>query len=262
MEKQPSSFSFSIQNLSSKATVSIYGILFIAIAIGIFKNNLIIIYTATALLIVFFFIRLTKFFPINLISQESTPSRLSFTNTFIEIFALIFAGMYFFYKIFGNLDITDLQLRPEYSRVPIPDSSNDHLAIKINLTKGSTTSMKIEDIKIYVHNTQTSGHYKVVHATGFAKLYTNQYDQRGNLKDSHTAYITDIDKDDKYSLAATETTCFSAYTTVKRDTAYIIQVLVVGQRRKFLHKTYPLFRSSIIALPAGAAVARPGADET
>lgn len=162
-------------------------------------------------------------------------------KTLFEVIALLFAGVYFAFKLWENLQITALALEVKDER--IPGANYDHLSVTLILKKTGHTPMDLHHVKGYIYD--VVGTDRLIDTLNFI---TTRY--KANTFGDAVSSISDaLDSEHKYRLATDESTQFSAYKEVEKK-PYRIEVVVIGRRTKFFHKVNPQFRASIISLPS------------
>ncbi|WP_205504617.1 hypothetical protein [Rufibacter psychrotolerans] len=162
-------------------------------------------------------------------------------KTLFEVLAIIFASVYFFIEILGNLEVTSLELNAKSSRVTFNEA--DYLSVSIDLKKDGKTSMDIHYIEGYIYNAKT-GELKDSISFNTKRFISNTYGKVDTIYSN-----LDNNANSKYTLASNEATTFSGFKEVEYGIPYRIEVVVIGRRTKFAHKVNPQFRASLVSLP-------------
>ena len=163
----------------------------------------------------------------------------------LTLLAGVFAINFFLYKVFTgwlfiNLNVTADTLRK------IATDGNDHLTVKVILSKGSTDSVWLHDIEIRlrsIEKTKNSINYlneQVINPTNFHKLqiYEDKY--------------WNEDGSEWYVISSAEEASFTAYTKVRSGDVISVEIVVLGTRPFYGILQKPQlsqWRSSLIILP-------------
>lgn len=160
---------------------------------------------------------------------------------------------FFLYKLITGWLIINLSINTEVDRTKDSNKKDDdHLAVKVILSKGSIDSLWLEDIEIRISciskitNREPTVKEQIIKPLNFKKL---------DLKNFETAeinYWSGTSKD-HYVLSTGEETAFSAYARISPGFAYSSEIVVIGYRPFYSlttqkHKKIQ-WRASIIVLP-------------
>ncbi|TRW21491.1 hypothetical protein FMM05_20285 [Flavobacterium zepuense] len=170
----------------------------------------------------------------------------------IKYAAAVVVFNFFMYKLFVGWLIINLTIKAEAQRLPVKDGTEDHLTIKITLSKGTTDSLWLEDIQVRISEVTQPENIPVVvepviHPVNFKKrtylpgVTPEKDDWWGGIPQKH------------YTLSSGEETFFTAYTRAKPDTVLCAEIVVIGTRPFYAveRKKNPKiqWRASLMILP-------------
>jgi hypothetical protein len=78
-----------------------------------------------------------------------------------EIFALVAAGAYFFYRLVSGYFVVNLTVALTVTRQPIPYVPEDYLSITASLAKGDRGSLELHDAQVLI----TSPYGEQIHSS-------------------------------------------------------------------------------------------------
>lgn len=157
--------------------------------------------------------------------------------------------VFFLYKLITGWLFINLTLKAEASREKDAGGGDDHLSVKVTLTKGSIDSLWLEDVEIRVSgisDNEAVVSEQIIRPLNFKKL------ELKNINTPHADYWTGT-ADSKYVMSTEEETVFSAYTRIRPGIAYSAEIVVVGERPFYSitrkKQTKIQWRASLVVLP-------------
>jgi hypothetical protein len=230
----------------SKNILTIISVLLLVIsAFGIYLNEPFTIYIQLLLLLLSLLLRLKNLFEIEAIKKEFESGSIDFLKNCIQIVAFLCAGAYFLYQVVGNVDITNLNIELATDRVSL-NKDSDYLSINVKLNKGAMASVHLHDIKGYLYADNSAKPVDSLEFNGIQRVKIVTYKKNGSEK--YTTY-NEEDKSEKYRIAAGEATQFATYRKIGKKSAYVVEIIVITERRKLLHSVTSQFKASTVSLP-------------
>ncbi|WP_108866846.1 hypothetical protein [Aquimarina aquimarini] len=171
-------------------------------------------------------------------AEEYKKGPIELIKNFAEIVVFFCAGLYFIYQFIGNSDITPLSTEVILERTRTK-GNYDHLVIKAKLNNGSIASLRLSSITAYTTNLKSQD----ITSINFHGL------KKKSIASKCSKYHLKCNENNRYHLAANESTEFSTHIIIDSNQVYRVEILIVGERRKFLHKVCSQFQASAVTVP-------------
>jgi hypothetical protein len=159
------------------------------------------------------------------------------TRNFAETVALLFAALYFAYKLVTGYQVINLSVKLSYVREPSTTENKDYLAVLVTLLKGDRGSLRFYDAQVRV---TCEGEHE-------GRILALPDIQRLSFRNKKLAW-------DKMSttvpfiwITPGDEVLFSCCCEVERSKPCLIEVAILG-RKKF-HPKIGQWRASLVSLP-------------
>ncbi|PBJ08080.1 hypothetical protein [Flavobacterium sp. ACN6] len=159
---------------------------------------------------------------------------------------------FFLYKLVTGWLFINLTINTEAYRTKGREGEDDHLAVKVILSKGAIDSLWLEDIEIRIRNVSEINGCKPAITEQYIKPYNFEKFELINSKTATDKYWSGS-SEGLYVSSTGEETVFSAYGRISAGYAYSTEIIVVGHRpfysltRKKEKKIQ--WRASLVVLP-------------
>jgi len=216
-----------------------------------FTNNRLLLYLPVALLLIILLFLLFKLLSPKDLKKEFNKDRIGSLKNIIEIFALIFAGVFFLSHFAAQLEVTDLKLELSTNRVKVdPSSDSTYLVVDVKLSAGTAASADLQTIKAYLYGLNSIIPEDSMLFLGYDRLKIYPDEGYAVTRATYNAYAGEIDTNKKYTIATNESTQFSSCKLLRNNNPYRVELIVITRNNIRLHRSNSQYRASATSLPA------------
>jgi hypothetical protein len=146
-------------------------------------------------------------------------------KTFVEIVAIVGAGLYFLYRAATGFFLINLSLRVECTRLP-QDDSTDYLVCRIHLKKGERGTLQIHDAQIRIGNSEPVSLDEMQRLSWVEESIDPS---RGHAKRMKIQWGDRSVEEPFLNMTPGEEAEFARYSSVPRSEMCLVQVVLLGK---------------------------------